>query len=121
MNASSCYVDVLETGRLTRARFVTNRLDDNNLPEVSRVLADLVSQPDLTEMHLDFGKVESLSSAVLGKIVGTHQRMAKNGRRLLLLGVTGFVREVFTITRVDTMLNLRPDHPEQRLCTRASA
>jgi anti-anti-sigma factor len=55
---------------------------------------------------LDFTHVERLGSVELGTLIGLHQRMKACGGRLTLFNLNAEVYEVFTVTRLQTLLGI---------------
>ena len=72
-------------------------------------LVEGVARPRL---RLDLGQVTFLTSTVLGKLVGLHKRVRAAGGELVLLNVAGGVYEVFAVTRLDQVLDVRRSGPE---------
>jgi anti-anti-sigma factor len=62
----------------------------------------------LEECHLllDFTNVEYLTSVELGTLIGLDKRMKESGGRLTLFNMCAHVYEVFTITRLETLLGI---------------
>ena len=122
MSATSrSLLEVHASGPVTHATFTAARLDESNLYELGQELAGLVERPGQLELHLDFRAVEALSSAVLGKLVRLHQRVGKAGGRLVLLQLSPFLRDLFHLTRLDSILDVRAAAPDERGSARASA
>lgn len=57
-------------------------------------------------LKLDFSNVTYVNSAELGTLVGLHTRLARSGGRLTLFNLSAQVYEVFTLTRLHTILNI---------------
>jgi anti-sigma B factor antagonist len=53
---------------------------------------------------LDFTNVEYITSAELGTLIGLHKRVKAEGGRLTLFNLNPQVFEVFTVTRLETLL-----------------
>lgn len=73
------------------------------------IAAELGSQKDEgSECHLllDFTNVSSISSVELGTLIGLHKKMKSSGGRLTLFNLNLLVFEVFSITRVETLLEI---------------
>jgi anti-sigma B factor antagonist len=68
-------------------------------------LVDGLSQPDLV---VDLQDVRYLTSTALGKLVALHKRVKAAGGRLTLMGVGDHVYEVFRVTRLHEILDVRP-------------
>jgi anti-sigma B factor antagonist len=62
----------------------------------------------LKEGHLllDFTNVKYLSSVELGTLIGLHKRMKASGGRLTLFNLSAELYEVFTVTRLQTLLGI---------------
>ena len=63
---------------------------------------------DLTQCHLllDFTHVEYLGSAELGTLVALHKRVKASGGQLTLFNLNAQVYEVFTVSRLQTLLGI---------------
>lgn len=91
-----------DAGRLTIA--LEGRLDTLTAPQLEEtVRAELT--PDVTEMALDFMKLEYLSSAGLRVILATQKNMAKQGG-LVVRHVNETIMEVFEITGFTDILTI---------------
>jgi anti-sigma B factor antagonist len=55
---------------------------------------------------LDFSKVEYITSDDLGVLINLHKRMQRLGGRLTLCNLNAQVYEVFTVTRLHTLLTI---------------
>jgi anti-anti-sigma factor len=55
---------------------------------------------------LDFTHVERLGSLELGTLIGLHKRMKDCGGRLTLFNLNAEIYEVFTVTRLQTLLGI---------------
>ena len=58
---------------------------------------------------VDLTKVKFMDSAGLGVLVSGLKLCSKNGGDLVLVGVSDNVRELFHITRLDTVFKMYPD------------
>jgi len=62
-------------------------------------------------LMLDFTNVTYVNSAELGTLVGLHTRIAQAGGRLTLFNLSDNVYEVFTVTRLHTLLAICREGP----------
>ncbi len=76
---------------------------------VARDLEDRTDRLDGGYVLLDFSNVEQFSSAELGTLVSLHSRMRSSGGRLLLFNLSDQIYEVFTATRLQTVLEICRD------------
>jgi anti-anti-sigma factor len=79
-------------------------LDEQTASAVSDYLVDLVHQSGPVEFQLDFGRVEWISGAALGTLIGLNRRVAG---RLVLMNVRAPLADVLRLTRVDRLLHVR--------------
>jgi anti-sigma B factor antagonist len=66
---------------------------------------------DLAGPHrlaVDLGELPRVTSMLLGKLVALHRKVQGRGGRLAVVNVPGPVYEVFRVTRLDTVLDVRP-------------
>jgi anti-anti-sigma factor len=69
-------------------------------------LEGLTDEPRGCHLLLDFGKVEYINSDDLGVLINLHKRMQRFGGRLTLFNLIAQVYEVFTVTRLHTLLTI---------------
>lgn len=55
---------------------------------------------------VDFGGLEYISSAGLGILLATQQRLNKGGKKLTLVRMNGMIRDVFKIARFDLIFEI---------------
>jgi anti-anti-sigma factor len=97
------FSDITASGGVTR---VTVR--KASLGEVDAgILAEALSRYEGRHLCLDLAAVESLSGSVLGVLISMHQRCRSAGGELVLENVTPFVYEIFAITHLTTVLQIR--------------
>ena len=78
------------------------RLDTTTAPELERELNGLCG---VTELTLDFGKLEYISSAGLRVLLSTHKAMSRKGG-MKLTHVNELVQEVFDVTGFADILTI---------------
>ena len=71
--------------------------------ELSAVIDGLAHRP----LHLDLGRVRYLTSTALGKLIALHKRVRERGGRLTLVNLTPLVYEVFEVTQLHRLLDIR--------------
>jgi anti-anti-sigma factor len=109
----------------TMVRFTGSKvcLDQETVDEIRHQLLALADTPGAPELILDFANVDYVAGLALGTLITLHKRLAAADRRLTLCNLRPLVREVFAITRLDCLLNLkaeeckadtRPAHPPDR-------
>ena len=70
--------------------------------EFDRVTDDSIG----SHLLLDFSKVEYINSDDLGVLINLHKKMQRFGGRLTLFNLNAQVYEVFTVTRLHTLLTI---------------
>ena len=88
---------------------LSKSLDDSTTHAISGRLLRLAEQPDEREMHLDIAEVEFISSTGLGLLIALHKKLRGAGRRLTVLGVSANLYEVFEVTHLHKLLDVRPE------------
>jgi anti-sigma B factor antagonist len=81
-------------------------LDEALVHSIRDQLFALPEEPSQSEIVLEFGNVEYISSLALGTLVNLHKQLAARGRRMTIRNARPTVRDVFAVTRLDTILNL---------------
>jgi anti-anti-sigma factor len=96
-----------KAGDVTLATVLTPDLNEANAEELGQELFRLVEGVARPRLWLDLAQVGFLTSTVLGKLVVLHKRVRASGGELVLLNVTGYVYEVFELTRLHQFLDVR--------------
>jgi anti-anti-sigma factor len=71
-------------------------------------LLSLLGELAQTHLSLDFGNVTFLSSIGLALLLRLHKCRAESGRRLAVLNLQPHVYELFSVTRLNTVLDVCP-------------
>jgi anti-sigma B factor antagonist len=82
-------------------------LDEETLDRIHDQLLALADEPGEPDLLLDFGNVEYLTSTALGALVSLHKKLLATGRHLTVGNLNAQVHEVFAVTRLDKLLDLR--------------
>lgn len=103
-------LEVEDIGDITVVNFVDKRIiDSENIEIIGQQLMSLVDELGRTKLLLNFGNVELLSSAALGKLIILNRRVTEAGGKLVLCAIEKNIYEVFQITRLDTKFTIKPD------------
>jgi anti-anti-sigma factor len=70
-------------------------------------LVSLIGELDQSLLALDFGNVNFMSSMGLAMLLTLHKRLTTRGRRLAVLNLQPHLYELFSLTRLDTVLDVR--------------
>lgn len=87
------------TGNLT----LSGRLDTVSAPELEQVIKELL--PGLTELTLDFKKLDYISSAGLRVLLSTQKIMNKQGS-MTVTNVNETIMEIFEVTGFTDILTI---------------
>ena len=82
-------------------------LEETMVAQIGEQLSELVQTGSELRLLLDFKNVEHMSSAMLGVLITLNKRLAERQGRLTLAGIQPQVYEVFKITRLDKLFNIR--------------
>ena len=103
-------LEVEDIGDVTVVNFVDRRiLDEQNIQIIGEQLFSLVDEVGRRKILLNFGNVEFLSSAALGKLIALHKKLQAVGGRLILCNIDPEIYEVFEITRLDKFFNIQKE------------
>jgi anti-sigma B factor antagonist len=103
-------LEVEDIGDVTVVNFVDRRiLDEQNIQVIGEQLFSLVDEVGRRKILLNFGNVEFLSSAALGKLIALHKKLQAVGGRLILCNIDAEIYEVFEITRLDKFFNIQKE------------
>jgi anti-sigma B factor antagonist len=103
-------IEVVDVGDIAVVQFVDKKiLDDQNIQMIGDDLFRLVDELGRRKLLLNFGNVEFMSSAALGKLIRLHQRLHSIGGKLILCSISKSIMEIFEITKLDKMLTIVQD------------
>jgi anti-sigma B factor antagonist len=106
-------IDVTQKGEVTVVRFVDRKiLDEANIQELGVEMFNLVEQEKRKNLLLNFFNVEFLSSAALGKLITLDKKVKANGGRLKLSNIRPEIYEVFAITKLNKLFDIKDDETD---------
>ena len=106
-------LDVTEVGDIAVVRFVDRKiLDEANIQEMGQELFDLIERDKRQKIVLDFANVQFLSSAALGKLITLEKKRKDHGGTLRLCNIRPQIYEVFAITKLDKLFDIREGESE---------
>ena len=82
---------------------IEGRLDTTTAPDLEKELKDALN--GITDLTMDFSKLDYISSAGLRVLLSAHKAMAKQGG-MKLIHVNEIVMEVFEVTGFSDILNI---------------
>ena len=106
-------IDVSKVGDVTVVKFVDKKiLDEAGILELGAELFGLVEQDNRKSLLLNFVGVEFLSSAALGKLITLDRKVKSNKGRLKMSNIRPEILEVFQITKLNKIFDIRKDESE---------
>jgi anti-sigma B factor antagonist len=106
-------LEVSEVSDVTVVRFTDRRiLDVTNIEELGGELFGLVEQENRKNLLLNFAGVQFLSSAALNKLIILDRKVKRAGGKLKLSNLRPEIYEVFVITRLHEVFDIRDDEKE---------
>lgn len=97
--------EVLENG--ARVVVCETHLDAGRAHALTEYLVSLVNRLPGGQLEVDLCNVRDLCSSCLGKLIALDRRLRAGGGHLSLIGVGGEVLEVFEVTHLTGVLDIR--------------
>jgi anti-sigma B factor antagonist len=107
---------VQTAGDTTVVRFTGDKvlLDEEAVRLLDGQLLGLADGPIRDTLFIDFGSVKYLTSLMLGTLLRLHRKLKGAGRHLTLGNLRPEVYEVFEVTRLTVLLDVRRGSPQVR-------
>ena len=103
-------LEVEDIGDVTVVNFTDKKiLDEQNIQVIGEQLFSLVDELGRRKVLLNFGNVEFLSSAALGKLITLNRKLQSAGGKLILCNIDPQIYEVFEITKLDRFFNIQKE------------
>jgi anti-sigma B factor antagonist len=88
-------------------KVVVSALDEANVQAIGEALFAVADSMACPRLRLDLAQVLFLTSTALGKLMALHKRVRAAGGHLALVNVYDHVYEVFDVTRLVQVLDVR--------------
>jgi len=105
----------------TLVKFAIRDLNDLAIHAIKEQLTDLADGIGPIELRLDFEGIESMGSSALAMLVSINRKVARDDGHAIVLNVAPHLVELFQLTRLDTILDIRPRQVDGLKPTRALA
>jgi len=106
-------IDVSKVGDVTVVKFLDKKiLEEAGIQELGSELFALVELDNRKSILLNFTGVEFLSSAALGKLITLDRKVKAHKGRLKMSNIRPEIFEVFQITKLNKVFDIRKDEPE---------
>jgi len=106
-------ISISETGGVSIVTFKDSKIiNEEEIQELGQELYDLVERGDRKKIILNFGNVEFLSRAALGKLIGFAKRIKPPAAELILPNIRPAIYEVFAITKLTKLFTIKDDEAD---------
>jgi anti-sigma B factor antagonist len=103
-------LEVEDIGDVTVVNFTDKKiLDEQNIQVIGEQLFSLVDDLGRRKILLNFGNVEYLSSAALGKLITLNKKVNNANGKLILCNIDPQIYEVFEITKLNRLFNIQKE------------
>jgi anti-sigma B factor antagonist len=102
---------IVEVDGTVTVRF-THKCDLNGAlaEEFGRAVTARVEGRDALRVTVDLGHVAFLSSMALSKLITLNAKLQATGGRLVVVGANPLIRQIFHVTKLDTLLEISGEH-----------
>jgi len=101
-------ISVIDKDGISVVRFVSEKIvDELEIQELGDELTSLIEKDKRAALLLNFDGVRFLSSAALGKLIKLDQLVKQHESKLKFSNIRSDVYEVFKITKLDTVFDIR--------------
>ena len=101
-------IEISESTNVSVIRFKDQKIiDPQAIQELGQELFDLIENDDRKKLVLNFANVEFLSSAALGKLITFEKKSKKQGAELILTNISPGIFQVFAITNLDKLFQIK--------------
>src|SRR5262245_5730124 len=105
--------EVEQIGTVTVVKFVDRKLlGEQNIQIIGEQLFGLVDNEGCKKLLLNFGNVEYLSSAALGKLITLNKKVQSGKGKLILCNIDPQIHEVFEITKLDKFFKIMKEEQQ---------
>ena len=106
-------ININESGPISVVTFADSKIiDEEEIQELGQELYDLVERDERKKIVLNFGTVEFLSSAALGKLIGFEKRGKQHAAELIRTNIRPEIYEVFAITKLTKLFEIKDDEAD---------
>lgn len=106
-------LDLTRVGDVAVIRFRDRKIiEDINIQELGKEMFALVETDGYDKLLLDFSSVDFLSSAALGKLITLDKKIKSHGGVLKLSNIRPEIYEVFAITKLNRLFDIRKDEAD---------
>lgn len=113
MQSQPPLLQVEQVGDATVVRFTRRTiLDGDTIEAVGAQLQAVAAGGDCRKLVVNFDRVESLTSAMLGKLVAAQRKLEAHGGRVAFCKVQPFLLQIFNLVRLPDLVPICADEQE---------
>ena len=113
MDRSNPKISVTYAGQAAIVTFALEKiLEEADIRGLEASIMPLIDQDEHTNLVLDFSRVKFLTSSVLGLLIRISKKVYEADGKLRLCGIGRNILEIFKITRLDRVFEIREDVAE---------
>jgi anti-anti-sigma regulatory factor len=106
-------MEVEMVGEVAVVRFTQRSiLSPDAIEEIGKQLFGMAESGSATRFVLNFEKVESLTTAMMGKLIALQRKVEGSEGRLALCSIGPFLSEIFKILRLPPQIRIFPDEQQ---------
>lgn len=106
-------ISLAESGGITVVTFNDSKIiDEQAIQDLGQELINLVERDNRGKIVLNFGAVEFLSSAALGKLISFEKKARSSKAKLILTNIRPEIYEVFAITKLTKLFTIKDDEAD---------
>lgn len=106
-------LEINEVDDITVVHFRDQKIiEDLKIQELGQELFQLVEVENRKKLVLNFVSVDFLSSAALGKLITLDKKVKSHGGKLKFCSIRPEIYEVFAITKLNRLFDIRGDEAE---------
>lgn len=98
---------------ITLVEFIDrNILDEANIQAIGEEIGSIIERSAQPRLLISFANVDHLSSAALGTLITVNTKIRNKGGKLCLANIDPQIYEVFVITRLNQLFDIRESTDE---------
>jgi anti-sigma B factor antagonist len=113
MSGSDSRIRVKQAEGVTQVEFIDrNILDEANIQAIGEEISTIIESSATPKLLISFANVDHLSSAALGTLITVNTKIRNKGGKLCLANIDPQIYEVFVITRLNQLFEIRESTDE---------
>ncbi len=115
MPQEAAHLKVSRDGEIMLVEFTAHRiLDEANIAQIDDELTALIEAEYRPKLVISFAGVDHLSSAALGTLISTNNKIRHHDGQMRLCGINPQIYEAFQITKLNNLFRIYPTVKEAK-------